>query len=73
MWRRYGEYLAELRDEAYRDEVLAYVEKEDTPVPVMTIVDRLRGAGFVGVEVLHKNNCFTALGAVKPGLGIDGR
>lgn len=73
MWRRYGEYLTELRDEAYRDEVLAYVAKEDSPVPVITIVDHLRGAGFVGVEVLHKNNCFAALGAVKPGAGIEAR
>jgi tRNA (cmo5U34)-methyltransferase len=29
--RRYGEYLTRLRDEAYRDYVFAYVEKEDTP------------------------------------------
>lgn len=72
MWRRYGEYLAELRGATYRDEVLAYVEKEDSPVPMMAIVDRLREAGFVGVEVLHKNNCFAALGAAKPGLGIEG-
>lgn len=72
MWRRYGAYLAELKDAAYRDEVLAYVEKEDTPVPVMTIVDHLRATGFVGVEVLHKNNCFAALGAVKPSVGIEG-
>ena len=66
MWHRYGEYLTGLKDEAYRDHVLDYVEKEDSPVPLMTIVDHLRGAGFVGVEVLHKHNCFAALGAVKP-------
>ena len=70
MWRRYGSYLTEMRDEAYRDEVFAYVEKEDSPVPLMTIVDHLRGAGFVGVDVLHKHNCFAALGAVKPVAGI---
>jgi len=64
MWRRYGRYLTELRDEAYRDQVLAYIEKEDSPVSLMTIADHLRSAGFVGVEVLHKNNCFAALGAV---------
>lgn len=72
MWRRYGAYLRAMRDEAYRDEVLAYVQKEDSPVAVMTIIDHLRGAGFVGVEVLHKHNCFAALGAVKPGLAIKG-
>ncbi len=73
MWRRYGEYLTELRDEAYRDEVLAYVDKEDSPVSVMTVVDHLRGAGFDGVEILHKNNCFAAFGAVKPAVGIEAR
>lgn len=66
MWQRYGQYLAELRDAAYRDQVLTYIEKEDSPVPVMTITDHLRAAGFVGVEVLHKHNCFAALGAAVP-------
>ncbi len=66
MWHRYGCYLADLRDAAYRDAVFSYVEKEDSPVPVMTIVDHLRAAGFVGIEILHKHNCFAALGAVRP-------
>ena len=66
MWQRYGRYLAELRDAAYRDQVFDYIEKEDSPVPLMTIVDHLRGAGFVGAEVLHKHNCFAALGATVP-------
>lgn len=65
MCRRYGAYLAGLRDEAYRDSVFAYIEKEDSPVSVMTMVDHLRSAGFSGVELLHKNNCFAAVGAVK--------
>src|SRR5207247_7604486 len=30
MWARYGRYLANLKGEAYRDEVFAYIEKEDT-------------------------------------------
>jgi tRNA (cmo5U34)-methyltransferase len=30
MWQQYGEYLIHLKDEAYRDHVFAYVEKEDT-------------------------------------------
>jgi tRNA (cmo5U34)-methyltransferase len=66
MWKRYGEYLVDLKNQAYRDAVFAYIEKEDSPVSAMRIADRLREAGFVGVEVLHKNNCFAALGAVKP-------
>ena len=65
MWRRYGDYLIGLKDEAYRDHVFEYVEQEDSPVPVMAIVDHLRASGFVGVEVLHKHNCFAALGGVR--------
>lgn len=71
MWQRYGQYLAELKDEAYRDDMFEYIEKEDSPVPLMTIIDHLRGAGFVGVEVLHKHNCYAALGAVKPDPGTE--
>ena len=33
MWTRYGEYLVNLRGEAYRDQVYAYIEDEDTPRP----------------------------------------
>jgi tRNA (cmo5U34)-methyltransferase len=63
--RRYGEYLTRLKDEAYRDHVFAYVEKEDTPRPLIFQLDLLRQAGFAQVEVLHKNVCFAAFGAVK--------
>jgi tRNA (cmo5U34)-methyltransferase len=65
MRQRYGEYLTRLKDEAYRDHVFAYVEKEDTPRPLLFQLDLLRQAGFSQVEVLHKNVCFAAFGAVK--------
>jgi len=65
MWERYGAYLAQLKDEAYRDHVLAYVAKEDSPRPLMYQLDLLRSVGFDEVEILHKNNCFAAFGAVK--------
>ncbi len=65
MRRRYGEYLTGLKDEAYRDHVFAYVEKEDTPRPLVFQLDLLRQVGFAQVEVLHKNVCFAAFGAVK--------
>lgn len=65
MRRRYGEYLAGLKDEAYRDAVFAYVEKEDTPRPLAYQLDLLGRVGFRGVEVLHKHLCFAAFGAVK--------
>jgi tRNA (cmo5U34)-methyltransferase len=65
MWQRYGDYLTRLKDKAYMDHVLAYVEKEDTPRPLMFQLDMLRRVGFKQVEVLHKNVCFAAFGAVK--------
>jgi tRNA (cmo5U34)-methyltransferase len=65
MWQRYGEYLTRLKDEAHRDHVFAYVEKEDTPRPLLFQLDLLRQVGFSQVEVLHKNVCFAAFGAVK--------
>jgi tRNA (cmo5U34)-methyltransferase len=65
MRRRYGEYLIRLKDEGYRDHVFAYVEKEDTPRPLLFQLDLLRQVGFAQVEVQHKNVCFAAFGAVK--------
>ena len=65
MWRKYGEYLTEFKDEAYRDHVFAYVEHEDTPRPLVFQLDLLRKVGFSQVDVLHKNVCFAAFGAVK--------
>jgi tRNA (cmo5U34)-methyltransferase len=62
---RYGEYLTLLKDESYRDHVFAYIEKEDTPRPLIFQLDLLRQVGFGQVEVLHKNTCFAAFGAVK--------
>jgi tRNA (cmo5U34)-methyltransferase len=65
MRAQYGEYLTRLKDEAYRDHVFAYVEKEDTPRSLTFQLDLLREVGFRAVEVLHKNVCFAAFGAVK--------
>ena len=67
MWRRYGEYLTQLKDEEYREQVFAYIEKEDSPRPLLFQIDALRAAGFDEVEILHKNSCFAAFGAVKSG------
>jgi len=65
MRQRYGEYLTQLKDQQYRDHVFAYVEKEDTPRPLMFQLELLRQAGFSQVEVLHKHLCFAAFGGVK--------
>jgi tRNA (cmo5U34)-methyltransferase len=65
MWWRYGEYLAGLKGSAYREQVFAYIEAEDTPRTLGWQLDQLRAAGFQFVEVLHKNTCFAAFGGVK--------
>jgi tRNA (cmo5U34)-methyltransferase len=65
MWERYGEYLTGLKDASYRDHVFAYIAQEDTPRPLLFQIDLLREVGFPTVEILHKNSCFAAFGAVK--------
>jgi tRNA (cmo5U34)-methyltransferase len=65
MHHRYGEYLTRLKDEAYRDHVFAYVQKEDTPRSLMFQLDLLRQVGFSQIDILHKNVCFAAYGAVR--------
>ena len=63
--QRYGEYLAELKDETYRDHVFAYIEKEDSPAPLVYQLDLLRRVGFNDVDLLHFNTRFAAFGGVK--------
>lgn len=62
---RYGAYLTQLKDATYRDHVLAYVAREDTPAPLTFQLEMLRAVGFSFVDVLHKNGCFAAFGGVK--------
>ncbi|MCM2371422.1 class I SAM-dependent methyltransferase [Aporhodopirellula aestuarii] len=65
MWTRYGDYLNDLSGEEYRDKVFAYIEKEDSPRPVTFQLDLFRQVGFTQVDLLHKNSCFAAFGAIK--------
>jgi tRNA (cmo5U34)-methyltransferase len=65
MWDRYREYLCAHGGEEYRDKVVDYIEKEDSPRPVTYQLDLLRKVGFDRVELLHKNSCFAAFGAIK--------
>ena len=65
LWERYGQYLTALKGEDYRRHVFEYVQFEDTPRPLLFQVDLLRAVGFSQVEILHKNSCFAALGALK--------
>ena len=65
MWRRYGDYLEGLDGSQYRDRVLAYVEREDSPRSLGFQLDLLRAVGFRSMDVLHKNSVFAAFGAIK--------
>jgi tRNA (cmo5U34)-methyltransferase len=65
MWDRYSAYLETLGGPDYRDRVLAYVEREDTPRPLTWQLKLLERVGFSTVEVLHKHACFAAFGGLK--------
>lgn len=65
MWKRYGEYLCSVGGESYKDKVFEYIDREDSPRPVTYQLDLLRKVGFYQVELLHKNSCFAAFGAIK--------
>jgi hypothetical protein len=42
MWRHYGQYLTSLDvGEQYRDDVFAYIEREDSPRPLSCLHDTL--------------------------------
>ena len=65
MWERYGEYLSSLGGEEFKNKIFALIAEEDSPRPVTYQLDLLRKVGFDHVELLHKNSCFAAFGAVK--------
>lgn len=64
-WEKYGAYLASTGGVDYRDKVLNYIEKEDSPRPLTFQLDLMKEVGFRHVEVLHKNSCFAAYGGIK--------
>lgn len=65
LWERYGEYLAAFKGQEYREKVFAYIDREDSPRPVLFQCELLRQAGFEQIDILHKNSCFAAFGARK--------
>ena len=64
MWSRYGDYLTEFKDEDYREHVFAYIDREDSPRPILWQLNLLQEVGFA-VEILHKNSVFAAFGGIK--------
>jgi tRNA (cmo5U34)-methyltransferase len=67
MWERYGIYLCSVGGESYKKKVFDYIDKEDSPRSLSYQLDLLRAVGFHQVEILHKNSCFAAFGAIKKG------
>jgi tRNA (cmo5U34)-methyltransferase len=67
MWERYGEYLYSMGGADYRTKVFEYIDREDSPKPVTYQLDLLRKVGFKHIDLLHKNSCFAAFGAIKIG------
>jgi tRNA (cmo5U34)-methyltransferase len=65
MWERYGLYLESVGGQELRNKVFDYIDKEDSPRPVSYQLELLRKVGFSEVDILHKNSCFAAFGAVK--------
>jgi len=65
MWERYGKYLCTSGGADYQVKVFEYIDKEDSPRPVTYQLDLLRKVGFKHVDLLHKNSCFAAFGAIK--------
>lgn len=65
MWKRYADYLEGIGGKAYRENVFAYIDKEDTPRSVMYQLDLMKKIGFSTVDVLHKNSCFSVFGGLK--------
>jgi len=64
-WERYGDYLEGLSGKEYRQKVLDYVAKEDSPRSINYQLDLMKKVGFSSVEILHKNMCFGAFGGIK--------
>jgi tRNA (cmo5U34)-methyltransferase len=62
---KYSSYLDTLGGPEYRQKVWDYVNYEDTPRSLNYQLALLAKVGFSSIEVLHKNSCFAAFGAIK--------
>jgi len=62
---KYSTYLESLGGPDFRQKVWDYVNYEDTPRSLNYQLALLAKVGFRSIEVLHKNSCFAAFGAIK--------
>ena len=65
IWEKYGDYLENQGGAAYRQKVLDYVAREDSPRSLNYQLDLMKKVGFRNTEILHKNICFAAYGGIK--------
>lgn len=65
IWEKYGDYLESVGGVAYRQKVLDYVAREDSPRSLNYQLDLMKKTGFRQTEILHKNICFAAFGGIK--------
>ena len=65
MCERYGKYLFSIGGDKYKKKVFDYIDKEDSPRSVTYQLNLLRKVGFASIDILHKNACFAAFGAIK--------
>jgi len=65
IWEKYGDYLENLGGREYRDKVLDYVSKEDSPRSLNYQLDLMKKIGFRHTEIIHKNICFAAFAGIK--------
>ena len=64
-WERYGDFLENIGGKEYRQKVLDYVDKEDSPRSMSYQLELMKKVGFSSTEILHKNMCFGAFGGIK--------
>jgi len=64
-WDRYGDYLEKSGGKEYRQKVLDYVAKEDSPRSINFQFNLMKKVGFSYTDVLHKNSCFAAFCGIK--------
>jgi len=62
---KYRAYLETLGGPEYGQKVFDYIAYEDTPRSLNYQLYLLNKVGFKETEILHKNSCFAAFGAIK--------
>jgi tRNA (cmo5U34)-methyltransferase len=65
VYEGWARYLEETGGPSFRDEIINFSKKEDTPRPVNYLAYLLQKNGWTNIESLHKNMCFATLCAVK--------